>query len=129
MSAGRGRPPVLTAPLRALLLAELRGGATVSSGAALVGVARDTVYATRNADAGFDRAVTAACQEGRRARRSGPHEGSEYRYVHYRCRCPSCTGAATAARARRREAAAHHPTATITALPTTTPAPDRADAA
>ncbi|MGW4803057.1 helix-turn-helix domain-containing protein [Kitasatospora sp. NPDC004272] len=125
---GRGQPPALTGARLQALLAHLADGLTIQQAAAATGIARATVYNTRDRDPAAAAALTAALAAGK-AKRAAARHGSEACYTHRGCRRPECTAAATAARAQRRTAHPEPaPAATpLTALPT--PAPHPAPAA
>lgn len=120
MKRGRGQPRSLTADQCALVLDLLCQGERVGDVAQAVGVARDTLYATRGYDPGFDEAFGLAVGIGRQVRRDRVEHGTEYRYVHLGCRQQCCTAAATAARQKR---LANEQAPAPTPLPATAPVP------
>ncbi|MFF4409740.1 hypothetical protein [Streptomyces sp. NPDC001404] len=110
---GRGRPPSLTSPEHIQeLLDQISGGATVAEAAAALGLSRKPVYHLRRSNPLFARALTAAQEAGRKARRRAAGErlqvdrhGTESSYTKRRCTCSACRRAGTQARTRRRAAA------------------------
>lgn len=98
---GRGQPPALAGRRLEDLLAHLADGLTIQQAATATGIARATVYNTRDRDPAAADAITAALATGK-AKRAAARHGTESCYTHGGCRRPECTATATAARTNRR---------------------------
>lgn len=98
---GRGRPVYRFTPTaRAVYLAAVAAGATYTDAAKAAGVTPRAVRNTRAADPQFADAHDQAAATAAATRLAGlPH--GESRYNHHRCRCDTCTKAATTARTAR----------------------------
>lgn len=98
---GRGRPPLFDDAAREHYLAARAGGATQAAAATAAGVTDRVVRYARSTSAAFRERDDKAAVTGRLARVLH----GEYRYKHLGCRCPTCTKAASTARANCRDRA------------------------
>lgn len=101
MTASRGHPIMFEPAAQAAYLDLLRHGARLGEAADQLGISRATPARYRRTDREFAAAVDEARAVGAKVRLEDvPHD--EYRYNVLKCRCETCTRAATTGRAGRR---------------------------
>ncbi|MEU9703079.1 hypothetical protein [Streptomyces sp. NPDC047981] len=117
---GRGRPPVFTEHVQALLLDAVKTGLRLGDACKKVGVGPNVPSRHARTNPAFAAALADAKAQGKQARIEDlAHD--EYRYNVHGCRCPKCCTAATKGRAGRRAEArdgAEDPSASAPVSPT-----------
>lgn len=111
-SRGRGMPTVLDDTTVTAYLSLVRHGMRLGDAAQQLRIGRSSVTRRTRVDRTFATALDEAREVGKKVREEGlPHD--EYRYNILKCRCPTCTRAATVGRANRRAAAEDPPGAGV----------------
>jgi len=110
VTAGRGRPVIFDRAAQTEFLRLVADGTRIGEAADKLGVSRRTPTLLASRDRQFAQQLAEAKARGREARVAPDRlkHGDPATYNNHGCRCPRCTAAATAARAKHRHDTAQH---------------------